>query len=76
MHNPGFSILGFVACIFGVFLGYEVLYLFHRRSCIHECARLNVLDDKTYRSPSGRPLILPILLVVAGLSAARVSVSS
>jgi hypothetical protein len=75
--------LGAVACIacwmfliFGSFLGHEVLYLFHRRWCFRECARLNVLKDKTYRSPSGRPLILPILPVLARLSSTRVCVSS
>ena len=40
---------------------------------VRECARLNLSDDKMYCSPSGRPLIFPILSVVAGLSAARVS---
>jgi hypothetical protein len=33
---------------------------------------LELLDDKTYCPPAGRPLIIPILPVVAGLSAARV----
>jgi len=33
---------------------------------------LEPLDDKTYCPPAGRPLIIPILPVVAGLSAARV----
>jgi hypothetical protein len=74
--------LGTVACIgcwvfliFGAFLDYVVLYLFYRRWCFRECARLNVLNNnKTYHSPSSRPLILPILHVVAGLSVARVCV--
>jgi hypothetical protein len=37
-----------VLSIFGVFLGYEVLYLFHHPWCFRECVRLDVLNDKTF----------------------------
>jgi hypothetical protein len=50
---------------------YEVLYLFRRRWHIRDCARLNVLYDNTYRFPSGRALILPILPVVTGFQLGR-----
>jgi hypothetical protein len=49
----------------------EVLYLFHRRWRFRVRARLNVSNEKTYRSPSGRPLILLVLLVVTSFQLGR-----
>ena len=46
------------------------IFLFHCRWRFREYSRPNVLSDKTYRSPSGRPLlpILPVVLVAMSSS--------
>jgi hypothetical protein len=59
--------VAYIACsvlwIFGVFLGYEVLYSYYRRWRFREYSRLDVIEDMTYcLLHLGRPLILPIYL--------------
>lgn len=78
MRGPGVLLSGFLVsgswsrCMHRVLSAFDILCLpllrgppLHRWR-FRECARLNVLNDKTCRSPSGRTLILPILPVVTG----------
>ena len=64
-HNWVLGAVAYIACwvlwIFGVFLGYEVLYSYYRRSV--SSYDFDVLEDRAYgRLHPGRPLNLPIYL--------------